>query len=143
MQHNFLPTTVSLTPHDVHVGEIEHSICTIKEQILADIHGMPFKQLPKIMIVKLMYQAIILLNQFPALDGISKTLSPKCIMTRKPNLDYNSLKIEFGSYALVFEDNYPTNTTKSCSMGTTALNPTGNIEGDYHFMSLTTGKHLL
>ncbi len=95
------------------------------------------------MIVKLVRQAIILLNQFPALDGISKILSPKCTMTGKPNLDYNSLKIEFGSYMLVFEDNDPTNPTKSQSMGAIALNPTGNVKGDYHFMSLTMGKCLL
>jgi len=127
VQHDFLPTTVNLTPRDAHVGEIERSIRTIKERIRADIHSLPFRRLPKIMIVELVRRAIILLNQFPALDGVSKTLSPKCIMTGKPNLDYNSLKIEFGSYALVFEDNSPTNTTKSRSTGAIALNRTGNI----------------
>jgi len=96
----------------------------------------------KIMIAKSVHYAIILLNKFLALDVVSKTLSPQCIMTGKPNLDYNSLKIEFGSYALVFEDNNPTNTTKSRSMGTIALNLTGNAKGDYHFMSLTTSKCL-
>jgi len=94
------------------------------------------------MIAKSVHYAIILLNKFLALDVVSKTLSPQCIMTGKPNLDYNSLKIEFRSYALVFEDNDPTNTTKSRSTGAIALNPTGNTKGDYHFMSLTTGKHL-
>ncbi len=57
-------------------------------------------------------------------------------------MDYNSCKIEFGLYALVFEDNDPTNTTKSRSTGAIALNPTSNTEGDYHFMSLTTSQQL-
>jgi len=107
-----------------------------------DIHGLPFKRLPKLMITELIRRAVMLLNVFPALDGVSKTLSPRSIMTGKPNLDYNNCKIEFGSYALVFEDNDPTNTTKLHSTRAIALNPTGNTEGDYHFMSLTTGHRL-
>jgi len=92
--------------------------------------------------VELVRRAVILLNAFPAMDGISRMLSPKNIMTGKQNLDYNSCKVEFGSYVLVFKDNDPTNTTKSCSTGAIALNPAGNTEGDYHFMSPTTGKRL-
>jgi len=107
-----------------------------------DIHGLPFKRLPKLLITELVWQVIILLNFFPAPDSVSKTLSPKTIMTGKPNLNYNKCKIAFGSYALVFEDNDLTNTTKLCTTRAIALNPTGNSEGDYHFMLLTTGKHL-
>jgi len=56
-------------------------------------------------------------------------------MTGAQCLNYQDLKIEFGSYALVFEDNNPTNTTKSRSMGAIALNLTGNTEGDYFYVS--------
>jgi len=85
---------------------------------------------------------VILLNTFPAMDRVSKTLSPKNIMMGKPNLDYNSCKVEFGLYILIFKHNDPTNTMKSCSTGAIALNPTGNTKGDYHFMSLTMGHQL-
>jgi len=142
VQHDFLPITLNLTPRNAHIGEVERSICTIKERVRSDIHGLPFKRLPKLMITELIRRAVMLLNVFPALDGVSKMLSPRSIMTSKPNLDYNHCKIEFGSYALVFEDNDPTNTTKSRSTGAIALNPTGNTEGDYHFMSLTSGCQL-
>jgi len=43
VQHDFLPTVINLTPRDVHVGEVERSIHTIKERIRADVHSMPFK----------------------------------------------------------------------------------------------------
>jgi len=142
VQHDFLPITLNITPRDAHVGEVERSIRTIKERVRSDIHSMPFKRLPKLMIVELIRRAVMLLNAFPAPDGVSKTLSPRSIMTGKANIDYNSCKIGFVSYALVFEDNDPTNTTKLCSTGAVALNPTGNTEGDYHFMSLTTGRRL-
>jgi len=80
------------------------------------------------MIVQLVRQAVILLNMFPAVDFY--------IMTRISNLNYNHLKVVFGPYVLVFEDNDPSNTTRSWSMGAIALNPTGNAKGDFYFLSL-------
>jgi hypothetical protein len=73
---------------------------------------------------------------------VSDTLSPLTIMTGKPNPDYHSMKVEFGSYVHVFEENSPTNSNKSRTTGAIALNPTGNAQGDYHFMSLSTWKRL-
>ncbi len=81
----------------------------------------------------------MLLNIFPTPHGVPKTLSSKNIMTGKPNLDYNNVKVEFRPYVQVFEDNNLTNTIKHCSTGAIALNPTGNTERYYHFMSLSTG----
>jgi hypothetical protein len=52
------------------------------------------------------------------------------------------MKIEFGAYAQVFEVNDPSNTNKARTTGAIALNPTGNVQGDHYFMSLTTGKRL-
>jgi hypothetical protein len=63
-------------------------------------------------------------------------------MTGRANPDDNELKLEFGSYVQVFEDNTPSNTTTSCNTGAIVLNPTGNAQGDYFFMSLVTGKRL-
>ena len=82
------------------------------------------------------------LNYFPAAGGVSDTLSPYTIMTGKPSLDYNLLRLEFGSYVQIFEENDPTNTTKSRNTGAIALSHTGNLQGDYFFMSLDTGKRL-
>jgi hypothetical protein len=63
-------------------------------------------------------------------------------MTGRANPDYNELKLEFGLYVQIFEDNTPSNTTTSRNTGAIALNPTGNAQGDYFFMSLVTGKRL-
>jgi hypothetical protein len=82
------------------------------------------------------------LNQFPAKDGASKVLSPLTIMTGRPKPDCNDLKIELCAYALVYEANDPTNTYKTRSTGAIALTSTGNTQGGYFFMSLTTGRRL-
>ena len=63
-------------------------------------------------------------------------------MTGRAKPDYNELKLEFGSYVQVFEDNTPSNTTSSRNTGAIVLNPTGNAQGDYFFMSLVTRKRL-
>jgi hypothetical protein len=94
------------------------------------------------MIQALVYHAARGLNQFLAKNGISDTLSPLTIMTGRANPNYNELKLEFGSYVQVFEDNTPSNTTTSRNTGAIVLNPTGNAQGDCFFMSLVTGKRL-
>ena len=142
IKNDLLPTQFDIAPNDAHVPEVERSIRTIKERVRADIHDMPYKRLPKLMIIELVRRAVKCLNQFPAPDGVSDTLSPFTIMTGKPNPDYLQMKVDFGAYVQVFEDNDPTNSTKSRRTGAIALNPTGNAQGDYHFMSLKTGRRL-
>ncbi len=98
--NNFTPMRVNLMPRDAHMGEVEHSIRTVKEQVQADVHSLPFKRLPKILVIELVRRAVRLLNQFPALDSVSDTMSPTTIMMGMPPIDYNHLTINFGSYAL-------------------------------------------
>jgi hypothetical protein len=74
------------------------------------------------------------MNQFPAQNGMSNTLSPLTIMTGKPTPDYNDMKIEFGAYAQVFEENNPTKTPITRTTGAIALTPAGNAQGGQFFM---------
>jgi hypothetical protein len=69
-------------------------------------------------------------------------MSPTTIVTGATIPDYNHMRIEFGTYVQLFEDNSPSNTLKSRSVGAIALSPTGNAQGDYFFTSLSTGKQL-
>ena len=45
----------------------------------------------------------------------------------------------FGSYCEVHEDNAPTNSMKSRGLPAICLGPTGNIQGTYSFLNLSTG----
>jgi len=133
IRNDVLPSRLNVTAADDHVGEVEQSIRTMKERARTTIHGLPFKRLPKVMIQALVYHAAKGLNQFPAKNGISDTLSPLTIMTGRANPDYDELKLQFGSYVQVFQDNTPSNTTSSRNTGVIVLNPTGNAQGDYFF----------
>jgi hypothetical protein len=49
------------------------------------------------------YTSIKKLNALPALNGVSDTLSPSTLITRKQPLDFhNLLKVKYGDYAQVF-----------------------------------------
>jgi hypothetical protein len=95
------------------------------------------------MIRELVKHSVNCLNQLPATDGLSDTMSPTTILTGKPNPNYNHLLLEFGTYVQIFEPTtFATNTLRSRTTGAITLNHTGNTQGDYHFMSLITGKRL-
>ena len=136
------PTHVNIVPADSHVGEIERSVRTVKERLRACVHGLPFKRLPRLLIVHMVADAIRCLNMFPAPHGVSRTLSPATIVTGVPSVDYHALRLEFGTYVQLFEDSDPTNTIRARTLGAIALTPTGNLQGDYNFLSLASGARV-
>ena len=139
VRHDLLPIVTDIVSPDSHVGEIERSIRTVKERLRSCVHGLPFRRLPRLLLQHMVQHAMNCLNQFPWPHGISDTMSPASIVTGVPPPDFNQLKLEFGSYVQVFEANNPTNTPKARSPGAITLTPTGNANGDYFFLSLTTG----
>jgi hypothetical protein len=57
------------------------------------------------------------------------------------NLDYNKhCRLEFGAYVQTHEEH--DNSLQSRTTGAIALRPTGNRQGGYYFLSLTTGRKL-
>jgi Reverse transcriptase (RNA-dependent DNA polymerase) len=136
------PIELNIVPADCHVGEVERSIRTIKERLRTCVHGLPFARLPKLLIRHMVDDVIRNLNQFPWKNGVSNTISPAGLVAGTALPDFTKLRLEFGSYVQVFEDNEPTNTPRARSLGAIAMNPTGNAQGDYYFMSLATGARI-
>jgi hypothetical protein len=136
------PIHMEIVAADSHVGEIERSNRTVKERIRACTHGLPFKRLPKLLLVSMVADVIRCLNMFPAATGFSDVLSPLYIVTGAPRPDFNAMKLEFGSYVQVFDAVDPTNTNRARTFGAIALFPTGNAHGDYYFLSLATGARV-
>jgi len=128
IKEDMRPINMNITAPDGHVGEVERSIRTIKDRARSTVHGLPFKRLPRLFIRELVSHVIKSLNIFPYTNGISDSLSPSTIVTGQPPPDFNTLRIEFGTYAQVYEDNNPTNTQKARSLGAIALTPTGNAQ---------------
>ena len=142
IRNDILPVALNTTAADDHVGEVERSIRTIKERIRCDIHELPFRRITRVMTKELVNKATQDLNRFPPGDGLSKTVSPFSIITGKPNPDYHRFKLDFGTLAMVFEENQRTNNNDTRGTEAIALTPTGNSQGSYYFMSLRTGERI-
>ena len=73
---------------------------------------------------------------------MSTTVSPRKIVTGM-KLNYNKhCKLQFGYYVQTHEDNEPTNSMDSCTVGAIALSPANNLQGGYHFLNLHTGHKI-
>jgi hypothetical protein len=83
---------------DEHVGEVERSIRTMKEQDRCTIHGLPYQRYTKVMIINLISASKQSLNQTLAQDNISDRISPLTLVAEKGNVDYNKLKLAFHLY---------------------------------------------
>jgi hypothetical protein len=78
------------------------------------------------------------LNVFPYAHGISDVLSP-CQIVTGSKIDFNlQCHLAFHSYVQTHEAH--DNTMAPHTIGALALWPTGNVQGGFHFYSLTSGK---
>ena len=118
---------------DDHIGEVKRSNRTIKADLRNLTQGLPFQRLPRLLFHEAIRFVTRSRNQFAAPDGISKTLSPLTIITGAPPPDYSKMKLQFGSYVQVFNDNHPAHSMTSRTAGAIALSSVGNSKGDFYF----------
>ena len=131
---------LNVVANDEHVPEVERYVRTIKERTRSVYNVLPYKRMPARMLVEMVKASVFWLNTFPSSDGVSDTMSPRLLIVGF-NVDYaKHCKLEFGTYAQVHEDH--DNSMATRTTGAIALRPTGNAQGGYYFMSLTTGRRL-
>ncbi|KAL7461201.1 hypothetical protein ACHAXS_001624, partial [Conticribra weissflogii] len=129
---------VNTTSAGEHVGDIERHIRTIKERGRGIVNTLPYKRMPARMLIELVYFCVMWLNAVPNKNGVSSEYSPREVVVRQ-RLSYRKhCRVPFGAYCEVFEDRGRTNTMESRTRGAISLGPTGNLQGTYKFMCLTT-----
>ena len=55
-----------------HVGKIEQKIRVIKEKARGMINTLPYKKLPRVMVIELLHFCVMWMNSFPVKSGISE-----------------------------------------------------------------------
>jgi hypothetical protein len=140
---NLIPVlAVSTTAAKEHFPEVERCIRLIKECGRGILNTLPFKKMPQIMLVELIYHVVLWLNAFPTKSGVSETLSPHKIVMRH-KLDFaKHCRVLFGSYCKTHDKPVPTTTMVTQSTPAIVLGPMGNLQGTYKFFSLETGKKI-
>jgi hypothetical protein len=125
-----------------HVTEIERQIWVVKERARAIWSTLPFNKIPNRMIVELVTFVVLWLKAFPPSSGVSKTYSPRTIMTGT-TLDYSKhCKLPFGAYVETHEENNPTNIMNERTRSAMCVGPTTNFQGSCKFLCLKTGRHI-
>jgi len=136
MPHVALNTTAA----QEHVGEIEQKIRVIKERARGTFNTMPYKKLPKMMVIELLHFCVMWMNSFPVKLGISKKWSPRELVSRTKLDAKLHCRAPFGSYCEMHIDPDITNTLEPRTNRAICMGPTGNLQGSYKFLSLATGK---
>ena len=99
-----------------HVPEVECKIRLIKEWGRGILNALPFKKIPRLMMIELIYHMVLWLNTFPAKSGVSETLSLHKIVYRH-KLDFvKHCRSPFGTYCNVNDKLTPTNTMVTCDL---------------------------
>jgi hypothetical protein len=114
-----LGISMNITGRDEHVPEVERYIRTLKERIRSVYNTLPFKTIPQNMLVELVKHANFWLNSFTKEDGISKTLSPRTIVTGQSINYLKHCKLEFGEYCQTHKQH--NNSMAPCTIGALAL----------------------
>ena len=100
---NFPGININKTATRKHILDIERRDCVIKERALSIHIKLPYKHIPKRMIIDLPKFEVTWLTIFPVNSGLSDTLKPRNIMTGT-TLDWKKhCKAKFGAYREVHE----------------------------------------
>ena len=69
---NLVPIlAINTTAAKEHVPEVERKIRLIKERGRGILNTLPFKKMPRLMLIELIYHVVLWLNAFPANSGVS------------------------------------------------------------------------
>ena len=132
------PATLITYAADEHVSVIERRNRTVKERMRSILAGLPYQQIPKIMLRGLSKKVKTVINQFPVRKGgVSNTISPEEIVEGKQKIDLSKKRVNFGQYVEIHDGT--TNTSSERAVGAIAMYPTNGREG-YAFMCIDTGR---
>jgi hypothetical protein len=134
--------TLNTTAMGEHVGEIERKISVKKERARGTISILPYEILSKLMIIELMHFCMMWLISFPVKSRISEKYSLCKLVSRCKLNSKLHCKSPFRAYFEGHTDPDITNTTKPRTRWKICFGPTGNLQGSYKFMSLSTEKKL-
>ena len=135
------PIILNVVTADEHVSEIERSIRVIKERVRCQIHSLPYVHYPKNMVAGLVISTVKLFNNEVGACKLSEKYAPHTLITGYNIPNYEELmELTFGEHVEVKNLSNRINSTKARTIPAVALYPSGNLQGGWRMMSLSTGK---
>jgi hypothetical protein len=127
-----------------HEGMVERKIRVLKERAHGTFNTLlPYPKLTKMMVIELMHFCAMWMNSFPVRSGISEKWSPRELVS-PTKLDAKlHCRAPFGSYCETHEDPDIKSMLDPRTKWEICMGPTGNLQGSYKFLSLSTGKKVI
>ena len=101
---------------------------------------LPFNKMPGRLIAELVHCTVFWLNALHLSKDLLNNLSPRTIVIGR-TIDFNKhCKHKFGAYIQTHEATY--NTMAPRTIGALALRPTGNEQGGWLYLSISTGRKI-
>lgn len=114
--------SLNVFARDEHVLEVERHRRTLKDRCLLTYNTLPFKKLPARMLVELVYGMTFWIHAIPATDGLSRTISPREVVTGV-SLDAGKHSVvPFGGYVHTHEEH--DNPMRTGTIGSIAMRST-------------------
>jgi hypothetical protein len=124
---------VNTTTAKEYIPEVKQCIRLIKERGRAFLNALPYKKMPQVMLVELIYHVVLWLNAFPTKTGVSKDLLPHKILTcQKPDFGKHARAV-FWPYCKVHNKPIPTITMVMQLTPSIVFGLTANLQGIYKF----------
>jgi hypothetical protein len=133
---------INTTAVKEHVPEVERKIRLIKERGRGILNTLPFKKMPRIMLIELIYHVVLWLKALPMKSGVSEMLSPCEIIVRHKLTFKDHCKGVFGSFCYMHDEPSPAISMVSHTSPAIILGPTGNLQGTYKLLNLDTGAKI-
>ena len=125
-----------------HVPEAERNNRTIQERVRANYHRLPYRRLPKLLVITLVQETPRKLNFFPAKHGVSKYYSPRMILHQR-TLDYQlHCQIPTGAYVQASNEPIPSNTNDPRTLDCIYLRYNDNEQGGHECLHLPTNQRV-
>lgn len=121
-----------------HEPVVERAVQTLKGTCRSLVHSLPYK-LCSALLVYMVYYATSCTNMFPKRGGVSDLPPRQLLLGRSVDVSVEG-KLPFGAYVHTHEDNAMTNGMEARTVGAIALGPTGNYQGGYRFLNLSTWR---
>ena len=99
IKDDIIPVLLNLVARGEHYGDIENSIKFLKEWLHCLWNGLPYRCVPRVMIIAGVNFCIDMINALLAGDGISDMLSPAMVVTGREPPNVANLQLNFGDYA--------------------------------------------
>jgi hypothetical protein len=93
-----------------HVGKIAQKIRVIKERARGTINTLPYKKLPRLMVIELLHFFVMWMNSFPVRSGIPDKWIPRELVSRHKLDAKLHCRAPFRLYCKVHVDPVITNT---------------------------------